>query len=126
MSFANCNLSTLQTAAKCFDCLSATEKQALKVRFMAELYKKVTGIDLTNINVLKRTVACFGCEPDFTLESMQVAIAKNAAEVAGVTTIPATIQGMRALISCVPCGEQKWARAAEVYLMCQISRRTIS
>lgn len=125
MSLANCNLSTLQTAAKCFDCLSATEKQALRVRFMAELYKRVTGTDLTNINTLKRTVACFGCEPDFALDSMQVASWKNAAEVAGAS-LPTTIQGLRALISCVPCGEQKWARAAETYLLCLISRRTIS
>ena len=125
MSLANCNLSTLQTAAKCYDCLSATEKQALKVRFMAELYKKVSGVDLTNINTLKRTVACIGCEPDFTLGSMEVALWKNAAEVAGVS-IPATFQAQRALISCVPCGEQKWARSAEVYLLCQLSRRTIS
>lgn len=125
MSLANCNLSTLQTAGKCFDCLSATEKQALRVRFMAELYKKVTGVDLTNINTLKSTVVCLTCEPDFTLDSIQVALWKNAAEVAGVT-FPSTFQGLRALISCVPCGEQKWARAAETYLLCQISRRTLS
>lgn len=92
---------------------------------MAELYKKVTGVDLTNINTLRSTVECYSCEPDFTLDSMQVALWKNFAEVAGVT-FPSTISGLRALISCVPCGSQKFQRAAETYLLCQISRRTLS
>lgn len=124
MALVNCNLSTLQAAAKCFDCLSATEKLALQVRIMAELYKQGGGTDLTNINVLHSTVSCLTCEPDFTLDSMVLAT-WNSAALGRVSGWPTTIQGLRALISCVPCGEQKSTRAALVYLWCQLSRQLL-
>lgn len=124
MSLADCSLDTLSNAAKCYDCLSSTEKQALKIRFMAEFMKALGGTDLTNINTLRSTVACFGCEPDFRLESMEVAIWKSAAETFGAS-IPASISAQRALIKCVPCGEQKLTRAAYIYLLCQIARLNV-
>lgn len=120
MSLANCSLDTLSNAAKCYDCLSSTEKQALKARFMAELLKALDGADLTNINTLRSTAACFGCEPDFRLESMELAIWKSLAERKGAS-IPASISDQRALIKCVPCGEMKTTRAGLLYLLCQIS-----
>lgn len=120
MSLANCNLDTLSTAAKCYDCLSSTEKQALKIRFMAEVLKAKGSTDLTNINTLRSAVACFTCEPDFRLESMELAIWKSLAERVGAT-IPSGIADQRALIKCVPCGEQKSTRAAYISLLCRLS-----
>ena len=121
---ANCNLGTLSTAAKCFDCLSATEKLALKVRFMAEALKLAGGADLTNINKLKQTVACLGCESDFRLDSMEVAVWQNLAVNFGAS-LPSGIAALRALIKCVPCGEQKSQRAAFLYLLCQLSNNVL-
>lgn len=120
MALANCTLDTLSTAAKCYDCLSQTEKDALRDRFMAEALKAKGGTDLTNINTMRSTVACFTCEPDYRLDSMEVAVWKSLAERLGAT-IPASISDQRALIKCVPCGEQKSTRAARLYLLCQLS-----
>ena len=124
MALANCSIDTLSKAAKCFDCLSLTEKQALKVRFMGMALKAAGGADVTNINTLKSTVACFGCEPDFRLDSMEVAIWQNLAVNFGAV-VPTDIASLRALIKCVPCGEQKFQRAAFVYLLCQLSRTAL-
>lgn len=121
MSLADCSLATLQAASKCYNCLSSTEKQALKTRFMAEALKARGGTDYTNINTLLAASACFQCEPDFVLESMELAIWKNFAENAGAS-IPSTIQGQRALISCAPCGQSKGRRAAATWLLCLLSR----
>ena len=119
MSLANCNLDTLSQASKCYDCLSSTEKRALMVRFMAEALKFEGGPDWTDINTLHSAVACFACEPDPRLESMEIVAWKNLADLLGAS-LPSTIQGQRALISCVPCGEQKSTRAAYVALLCRI------
>jgi hypothetical protein len=105
--------------------LSSTEKLALKVRFMAEAYNALTRTDYTNINTLKAAAACLACEPDFRLESMELAVWKSIADDAGAA-IPVGIADQRALISCVPCGEQKTTRAAYLYLLCLFGRLTIS
>lgn len=118
MSLA-CTIDALSAAAKCYDCLSSTEKQALKIRFMAEALKASSGVDFTNINTLRSTVACFTCEPDFRLESMEVALWKAMADNLGAS-IPASISAQRALIKCVPCGEQKSTRASFLYLLCRL------
>lgn len=117
MSLGTCDRDTLSTAAKCFDCLSATEKFALKVQFMASALQAMGGADYTNINTRNSSAACLACEPDFRLDSMEVAIWKDLAESVGAN-IPQTIDGMRALIKCVPCGEQKTARAAYIHILC--------
>lgn len=120
MSLANCNLSTLTSAAKCFNCLSATEKEALKVYFMAQAVLKAGGTDLTNINTRNQAAACLACEPDFMLDSMEVAIWQSLAQQFGAT-LPTSISALRALIRCTPCGEQKTTRAAYTLLLCQLS-----
>jgi len=124
MHLANCNLSTLQSAAKCFNCLSSTEKQALKTRFMAELLKASARVDYTDVRTLKTASACFECEPDFVLESMELAIWKSLAESLGAS-LPTAIADIRNLINCASCGEQKWQRAAQVFLLCQIDAAII-
>lgn len=124
MSLANCNLSTLTSAAKCFNCLSLTEKEALKVQFMALALKAAGGPDLTNINTRNQAAACLGCEPDFVLDSMEVAIWQNLAQSFGVS-LPTSISALRALIRCVPCGEQKTMRAAYTLLLCQLSQNVL-
>lgn len=116
---ADCNLNTLSTASKCFDCLSSTEKLALTVYLMALLLKQKGGTDLTDKNTRNSAAACF-CVPDFRLESMELAIWKSAAEKAGIT-LPSTIDGLRALIKCVPCGEQQTTRAAYTLILCKLS-----
>jgi hypothetical protein len=124
MSLANCNLNTLTAAAKCFNCLSATEKEALKVYFMAAALKAAGGTDYTNINTRNQAAACLGCEPDFVLDSMEVAIWQNLAVNFGAS-LPTSISALRALIRCTPCGEQKTTRAAFTLLLCQLSRTAL-
>lgn len=119
-ALTDCKLVTLQTASKCFDCLSLTEKLDLKVRLMAEAYKADTGVDLTNINELKKVVACLACEPDFRLDSMEVAVWQSLAINFGAS-LPNSISELRNLIKCWPCGEQKTVRAGFVYLLCKLS-----
>lgn len=117
---ADCTLTTLNKAAACADCLSLTEKQALKIRYMSLALKAAGGPDWTNINTLKKAVACFGCVPDFRLDSMEVIIWANLAQNFGAT-VSQSISANRALIKCVPCGEQKFQRAAFVSILCQLS-----
>jgi len=124
MSLANCTLSTLQSAAKCFNCLSSTEKQALKIRFMAEALKAAGGTDYTNVRTLKTASACYECEPDFVLESMEVAIWQSLAQRLGAS-LPTAIADIRNLINCAACGEQKWQRAAQIFLLCQLDQKSI-
>lgn len=117
---ASCSLNDLSTAAKCFDCLSLTEKEALKVQFMALALQGFGGVDLTNLRTRNSTVSCFTCEPDFRLDSMEVAVWQKLASLAGAN-VNLPINQLRALVSCVPCGEQKSTRAAWLYLLCQLT-----
>lgn len=118
---ADCTLNTLSAAASCFDCLSLTEKQALRVHFLAQALKGLGGADLTNLNTRNQAVACFACEPDFRLDSFQTAIAQRMASNAGVS-VNLPIATLRAQIKCVPCGEQKSFRASEMYLRCLLNK----
>ena len=117
---ANCSLTTLSTAAKCFDCLSQTEKLLLRTWFLAQAVKGLGGADLTNINTQRSTVACFTCEPDFRIGSMLVAIDQRTALNAGAS-VNLSISQLRAAIKCGVCGEQKTNRAAYMYLKCQLN-----
>ena len=119
MALANCTLSTLTSAAKCFNCLSSTEKQALKVWFMAQAAKAAGGTDLTDQATRDKAAVCFECEPDFMLESMEVAVWQSFAQNMGAT-VPTAIADLRKKISCVPCGEQKKQRAAALVLLCSL------
>lgn len=124
MPLANCNLNTLLAASKCFDCLSLTEKRHFKVRFMALALKASGGPDLLNAATLASTVQCFTCLPDFTLDSMEVAVWQNLAQRFGAT-VPPTVSAMRAVVKCAGCGEQKTTRAAWLYLLCQLSNTAL-
>lgn len=124
MSLANCNLNTLIAAAKCFDCLSQTEKRHFKVRFMALALKAAGGADLTNPVTLAQTVQCFNCLPDFRLDSMEVAVWQNLAQRFGAP-VPPTVSAMRAVVKCAGCGEQKTVRSAWLYLLCQLSNTAL-
>lgn len=115
-----CDVTSLRNASKCFDCLSSTVKQALKTHFMAAALKAMGGTDYTNGNVRRKAAACLGCEPDFALESMELAIWQALANAKGAA-LPTTINGLRALASCTPCGEQKTNRAAQILLLCLLN-----
>lgn len=120
-ALADCNINTLSTAAKCYDCFSKTERRDLKVAFMAIALRAAGGADLTNNNTRNSTVSCLACEPDFRLDSMEVAIWASLAQVLG-GTIPSTIAGQRALVTCTRQGPQKLTRAAYTYLLCALSK----
>lgn len=120
MALANCNLNTLAAAAKCFDCLSLTEKRHFKVRFMALALKAAGGPDFLNPATLAKTVECFTCLPDFRLDSMEVAVWQNLAQNFGAA-VPPSVSAMRAVVKCAGCGEQKTTRAAWLYLLCQLT-----
>lgn len=115
----SCDLASLTAASRCFNCLSATEKEALKVYFMAQTLKAAGGPDLTDLNVRNQASACLGCESDFMLDSMETAIWQNLAVNTG-SIIPTSISELRKLIRCTFCGEQKTTRAAFISLLCQL------
>jgi hypothetical protein len=119
----DCTLTTLSTAAKCFDCLSLTEKQALKVAFLAQALLGLGGSDFTNVNTLKKAVACFTCVSDFRIDSMALVIAQRKAMNAGKSAVVVQpINVLRQLIKCVPCGDPKTYRAQEMFLRCMINQ----
>lgn len=118
MSLAVCTRDQAIAAAKCFDCLSTTEKLNAKILFMAETLQIATHEDIRNVNVRNRTVECFACLPDFRLDSVEVAIWQTLAESAGATRH--TIAQVKNLIKCPSCGEQKTNRAAYIYLLCAL------
>lgn len=107
-------------AAKCFDCLSETEKLNAKVWFMVEAYRLATGTDLRNVNTRRRLVECLACLPDFRLDSVEVAIWQTLAEGLGYSQL--TIAQLKDRIKCSICGEQKTTRAAYLYLLCSFAR----
>lgn len=115
-----CSLNTLTASSKCFNCLSATEKLALKDWLMAQALAAMGGTDLTNANDLIDAAKCFACEPKFVLESMDVAVAKYLAEQAGAR-VDLTISELRAQIKCLVCTDPKTLKAAETILFCKLS-----
>lgn len=121
---ADCTLNTLTAAAKCFDCLSYTEKQALKTSFLADGLLALGGPDLTNRNVRRSTVACFDCLPDFRVQSLDLVVAQRLAINAGAgAKVNLPINQLRAKIACAPCGDT-WATyfTQIMYLRCQINK----
>ena len=115
-----CDINSLSTAAKCFDCLSATEKRALQVYFLAQALKSYGGADLTSSLVRNKAVACLACEPDFRLDSFMTAVYQKGAAFAGAS-VDLTIAQLRAKVSCHPCGQTKLDRASLVYLNCSLA-----
>ena len=116
-----CDISTLTTASKCFNCLSKSEKQALKVWFYAQALKASGGTDYTDPNALSEAVACFKCEPSFVLDSFNVAVAQDLAVEAGFTEGGSmTIAQLRAAIKCLVCTDAKTLEAAETVLLCRL------
>lgn len=116
-----CDLTSLTTASKCFNCLSKSEKQALKVWFYAQALKASGGTDLTDPNTLSSAVACFKCEPSFVLGSFNVAVAQDLAVEAGFTDGGTmTIAQLRAAIKCLVCTDPKTLEAAETLLLCKL------
>lgn len=118
---ADCTRDGLIAASKCFNCLSAKEKEAFKVYFLAQALKSFGGTDLTNLRTLRSTTACLKCEPDFVLDSFMVAIYQKLASVAGSTVVDLPIATLRRLTACNPCGDSKSDRASEVYLLCLLA-----
>jgi hypothetical protein len=117
-----CDINSLRTASKCYDCLSSSEKQALKTQFLAMALKAAGGTDYTNINTLLSATACFACEPAFVRESMELAIWKDLATTLGAV-IPASVSGQRALVNCAPCGSIHGRIAAQIPLLCQLNAK---
>lgn len=115
-----CSLPVLTQQSKCFNCLSATEKMALKVWLMAQTLKAEGGLDLTDPNALVNFTACFACEPKFVLESMDVASWQDFATVAGAS-VDLTIAQFRAAIKCLVCTDPQALKAAETVLLCKLS-----
>jgi len=117
---AGCDINSLAASAKCFNCLSLTEKEALKVYFMAQALKSFGGTDLTNQGTRNTAVACLACEPDFVLDSFEVAVWQKLASLAGAS-VDLPINQLRANINCNPCGQTKLNRASWLRLLCELA-----
>lgn len=117
---AGCDISSLTAASKCFNCLSNSEKQALKVWFMGQALKAFGGADLTNSNARNKAVSCLTCEADFVLDSFEVAVWQKLASLAGAT-VDLPINQLRKKIPCHMCGQNKLDRASWLYLLCQLT-----
>lgn len=121
---ADCTLNTLVTASKCFDCLSLTEKSALKSKFLADALLALGGPDFTNRNVKRQATACFQCVPDFRIDSMDVVIAQRLAINAGAgAKVNLPIAQLRAAIACGVCGDTRENYLTEImFLRCQLNK----
>ena len=121
---ADCSLNGLSNAAKCFDCLSRTEKAALKSKFLADALLAFGGTDYTNRNVKRQAVACFNCEPDFRIDSMDLVVAQRLAINAGAgASVNLTISQLRAKIACGVCGDTVENYLSEImFLRCQLNK----
>lgn len=114
-----CDLTVLTQQSKCFNCLSKSEKQALKVWFYLQALKALGAEDLTNPDDLYKAVKCFVCESTFALESFDVAVAQNLAVGAGFAEAGTmTISELRAAIKCLVCTDAKMLKAAETGALC--------
>ena len=123
---AGCDLTSLQAASKCFNCLSATEKLHLKVHFMAQALKAFGGTDYTATapaGLLRKTVSCLECTSDFVIDSMEVAVWQKLASLSGapVSQVDQPINVLRGLIKCATCGEQDIVRASKLFLLCNLT-----
>lgn len=117
---AGCDLNSMIAAGRCFDCLSASEKQALQVWFLGQALKSFGGADWTDLRARNQQVACIACLADFRLDSILTAVYQKLASVAGAT-VDLPIATLRARVRCEPCGTPKLERAAELFLLCQLA-----
>ena len=121
---ADCTLNGLSNAAKCFDCFTLTEKQALKAFLLAQGLKALGGPDFTNVNSRRSQIACFNCEPDFRIDSMDVVVAQRLAINAGAGAIVnVSPAALRAAVKCNRCGDT-WATIQTdiMWLRCQLNK----
>lgn len=117
---AACDLNSMIQAAKCFDCLSASEKQRLQVWFLAQALKASGGADLTNLGTLYKTVSCMDCLPDFRQDSVLTAVYQKLAAANGAT-VDFPINQLRAKINCSGCDSPSLSNTAELYLLCSLA-----
>jgi hypothetical protein len=121
---ADCSLTTLVQGAKCFDCLSATERAALKSKFLADALLALGGPDYTNRNVKRQVTACLQCLPDFRLDSIETLVFQRLAINAGAgAKVNLPINQLRAAISCAVCGDTVENYNTEViFFECQLNK----
>lgn len=120
-----CSLPALVSGAKCFDCFSATEKDALLVYLKAQTLIGMGGTDYSSVTDLQTLVACLKCLPDFRLQSLEVQIYLTAALDAGYRG-ETDIASLRAAIKCLSCLDRHTLRAMQVALDCRIEQRVIA
>ena len=121
---ADCTLNTLVAAAKCFDCLSQTEKKALKAFFLSQALKALGGADFTNVNTRRKQLAGFNSLSDFRIESMDLVVAQRLANNAGAgALVNVPIAQLRQQIKCSPCGDTFTTFITEImWLQCQLNK----
>ncbi len=122
---ADCTLNGLVAAAKCFDCLSQTEKKALKAFFLAQALKALGGADWTSTNKRRQQVASFNSLSDFRIESMDLVVAQRLAINAGAGAIVSLpVNALRAQINCTAgCGASFATFITEImWLQCQLNK----
>lgn len=115
-----CAIGTITTTAKCFNCLSPSEKRVAIVWFMAQALKALGGTDYTNVNDLTKAAKCFKCESDSALEAFEVAIAQQLSTDSGAESV--TISQLRAALKCW-CLDPKAVYSAKVFLECQLEQK---
>jgi hypothetical protein len=117
-----CDLSSMIAAAKCFDCLNAIQKRALRAHFLALALQGYGGADLRSLSVRNDAVDCIACLPDFRIESVLVAIDQKRASSAGAS-VDLSIDQLLASARCASQGTQdKLNRAAIAYLRCSLAQ----
>ena len=114
-----CSLDSRVSGSSCYNCLTQTEKLAARVMFKARALKAEDGLDLTDVNTMRKAAACH-CVPDSTLESFEVYDARRVAVAAGATSLPSTAAELRAAIKCYCSISQHELKAAESILDCYL------
>lgn len=115
-----CAIGTLTSTAKCFNCLSETDKRKAIIWFMAQALKALGGTDYTNVNDLMTAAKCFKCESDSALEAFEVAIAQQLSTDAGADSV--TISQLKAALKCW-CIDPKAIYSAKVFLECKLEQK---
>ena len=107
------DLNTLVQNATCWGCLSATEKQEVKVLFLANALKALGGADYTNINTLRQAAVCY-CVPDARLDSFDVVVAQTLCAKVGGPTL--AVSAAKAAVTCWCNLEKRELHAMEMLI----------
>lgn len=106
----------IQHPSPCVDCLSPTEKLALKVYLLAEELKLAGGTDYTDLATLRQAASCFDCGlSNSRIQTLEIQTILQGLDILNwAGNIEAT--GIRHAIACMRCLPAHTLKAMELVL----------